>query len=205
MSEATYNDSVFVNCPFDDAYQPMLRAIVFTVYRCGFLPQSALGEDNALDNRIDKIIRIIGGCRYGIHDISRTESNAAGLPRFNMPFELGLFFGAKRYGNTSQKMKVALIFERTKYLYQQYISDISGVDIKDHGDNVNVAIRKLRDWLKTASKRERIPGAGIINGEYQAFAANFPAIAAGLGFDPANIPFNDYCTIVEEYLKKLFV
>src|SRR3954467_8306304 len=94
-----YNDSVFVNCPFDDEYIPILRAIIFTIYRCGFFPVSALAEDDGLDNRLNKIERLIENCKYGVHDISRTELNVNGLPRFNMPFELGVFFGAKRFGD----------------------------------------------------------------------------------------------------------
>ncbi|HTI92179.1 MAG TPA: hypothetical protein VL727_16410 [Puia sp.] len=38
MKVAGYNDSVFINCPFDDEYVPILRAIIYTVYRCGFSP-----------------------------------------------------------------------------------------------------------------------------------------------------------------------
>jgi hypothetical protein len=35
---------------------------------------------------------MIEECRFGINDLSAVELGAtAGLPRFNMPFELGLF------------------------------------------------------------------------------------------------------------------
>lgn len=44
-----YNDHVFINCPFDSDYKENLQAIVFTVYRCGFIPISSLSQDNALD------------------------------------------------------------------------------------------------------------------------------------------------------------
>jgi len=84
MQPGTYNDSIFINCPFDQPYIPILRALVFAIYRCGFVPKSALVEDNALDNRLDKIERSIENCRYGVHDISRTELNNHNLPRFNM-------------------------------------------------------------------------------------------------------------------------
>ena len=57
MPAAGYNDNIFVNCPFDAEYTPLLRVIVFTVYRCGFTPLSALGEDDGTDKRLDKIIR----------------------------------------------------------------------------------------------------------------------------------------------------
>jgi len=104
--ERNYDDLVFINCPFDDVYKDMLYAIVFTIFRCGFTPQSALGEDNALHNRLSKIEKLIEECKYGIHDISRIEANKNALPRFNMPFELGIFFGAKKFGNKIQKAKL---------------------------------------------------------------------------------------------------
>lgn len=103
VSRLQYDNAVFINCPFDNEYTPLFQAIVFCVYRCGFVPVSALGEDNALDNRLQKIERCIAACRYGIHDLSRAEINSARLPRFNMPFELGLFFGAKQFGNKKQE------------------------------------------------------------------------------------------------------
>ena len=73
MKVADYNDSVFINCPFDEEYKHMFQAIVYATYRCGFFPQSALDEDNGSDNRLDKIMRKIKDCRYGIHDLSRIE------------------------------------------------------------------------------------------------------------------------------------
>ena len=110
MKKPTYNDSVFINCPFDKKYQRMLRAMVFTVYRCGFYPITAMDEDNGLENRIDKITKLIRKCRYGIHDISRIELNINGYPRFNMPYELGIFYGARRFGDKLQKQKSHLFF-----------------------------------------------------------------------------------------------
>lgn len=203
MQSASYNDSVFINCPFDEEYAHILRAIVFTVYRCGFLPITALGEDNALDNRLQKIENCIEKCRYGIHDICRTELNDNNLPRFNMPFELGIFFGAKRFGNKNQKNKTALIFDVERYRYQEFISDLNGVDIKDHNNNPEAAIRKIRNWLTIASRRTTIPSHNTIITEYRAFSTKLPAIAKKLEFDLNDIPFNDYCLIVEESLKEL--
>jgi hypothetical protein len=102
MARPGYNDSVFINCPFDDDYKPILRAIVYAIYRCGFFLQSALDEDDGTDIRLHKIFRKMRDCRYGIHDLSRIELNAVDLPRFNMPFELGVFFGAKHFGDALQ-------------------------------------------------------------------------------------------------------
>ena len=94
---AEFETSVFVNCPFDDAYKPMFEAIVFAVFDCGYRPRCALEAYDAGEVRIEKIVALVRACRLGVHDISRTEPNAAGLPRFNMlsqdklPLYLGFF------------------------------------------------------------------------------------------------------------------
>lgn len=121
MKSAGYNDSVFINCPFDQDYIPILYAGVFTIYRCGFVPITALIENNGLQNRLSKIEQCIEDCRYGIHDLFRVELSSNNLPRFNMPFELGIFFGAKHFGDNYQKLKTALIFDKDRYRYQQFI------------------------------------------------------------------------------------
>src|SRR5688572_15103800 len=99
MTRASFGNSVFINCPFDDDYWPMLEAIVFTVLACGFRPRSALEELDSGTVRLNKIERIIRACKYGIHDLCRVEPGAqTKLPRFNMPFELGLDIAAKAFG-----------------------------------------------------------------------------------------------------------
>ena len=128
------------------------------------MPRSSLEEENALNNRLSKIENLIDGCRFGIHDLSRTEYNNNALPRFNMPFELGIFFGAKKFGDEKQKSKVALVLEREKYLYQQFISDLNGIDTKAHYNDAEKAIKIVRDWLKSSSGRKTINGHLVIIG-----------------------------------------
>lgn len=91
---------VFINCPFDDAFAASFQALVFAVLSCGFRARCAREMDDAAETRIDKLYRIIAESRYSIHDLSRTGLDPAnGLPRFNMPLELGIFLGAKRFGD----------------------------------------------------------------------------------------------------------
>lgn len=198
-----YNDNVFINCPFDVDYAPNLQAIVFTVYRCGFVPVSALSEDNALENRLSKIEKLVAGSKFGIHDISRTELNDHGFPRFNMPFELGIFFGAKRFGATDQKSKNALIFERTKFTYQNYMSDLNGIDTKAHNNNTSIIIQSIGDWLKTSSQRAAIPGHLNIINDFKNFQVQLPVILVRLGLEMPGLAFNDLCLIIEEFLKPI--
>ena len=55
------------------------------------MPRCALEVDDAGQFRIDKILAMVRGCRLGVQDISRTELDTVyQLPRFNMPFELGV-------------------------------------------------------------------------------------------------------------------
>jgi hypothetical protein len=144
-----FEELVFINCPFDKKYHPMFRAIIFVIYRCGLIPTTALNVDNGLENRLKKICQCISSAKYGIHDISNTRLNSAGLPRFNMPFELGLFFGASEYGAGKHKRKNAIIFDTYKFRYQQFISDLNGVDIKAHYNKPIYIIKLIRDWLVT--------------------------------------------------------
>ena len=174
MHSTHYHDNVFINCPFDSAYKPLFDAIVFAVHDCGFVARCALEEGDASQVRIDKIYNIIEDCRYGIHDISRTElDEVSGLPRFNMPLELGIFLGAKRFGVEDQ-------------------------------DNPEEVVRVVRDWLRTSSERQRIPGGGIIWRHYQDFLNDLPQLAQRLQLEIEDFKFfnafNDYTFAIAEWL-----
>lgn len=198
----TYNDNVFINCPFDSEYYPHLLAITFTIYRCGFYPHCALEEEDGTENRLSKIQLLIEDCKYGIHDISRTELDKENnLPRFNMPFELGLFFSAKRFGNKFQKQKQALIMDKEQFRYQMFISDLNGVDIKSHKNKTNNIIKIVRNWLLNASKRKTIPGPLIVCNDFNLFTKELSSLVNVAGLENNNVGFNDYCYIVEEWLK----
>src|SRR5690349_20912230 len=143
-----YERDVFINCPFDDQYQPLFYGIVFAVYDMGFRPRCAKDISNAGQTRVSKIQDLIESCKYSIHDISRTELDQnSRLPRFNMPLELGLDLGCKRYGKGKLQGKVLLILDVEPFRYQQFISDIAGQDIEAHSGDVGTAITVVRDWL----------------------------------------------------------
>jgi hypothetical protein len=203
MARPGYNDSVFINCPFDDDYKPILRAIVYAIYRCGFFPQTALDEDDGTEVRLYKIIRKMSGCRYGVHDLSRIELNPANLPRFNMPFELGVFFGAKHFGDTRQSRKNALILERDKYVYQQFISDLNGIDTKAHNNDPVIAMTRVHSWLNNVSRRTKtIPGEALLRRQYNEFNGLLPDLADETGYAVDTLPFLNLLDIVQEVVTK---
>ncbi len=202
MKSTHYNDNVFINCPFDAKYKSLFDAMVFAVHDCGFIPRCALEEDDASEVRIDKIYSIIADCRYGIHDISRTElDEGSGLPRFNMPLELGVFLGAKKFGTEEQKRKKCLILDTEQYRYQQFISDIAGQDIQAHNNSSREIITRVRNWLRTASRRETIPGGSIIWRRYRDFRTDLPQTAREYQLTVEDLIFNDYSLMVTRWLE----
>jgi hypothetical protein len=157
---------------------------------------------DASEVRIENIYRLIAQCTNGIHDISRTEidDQPYQLPRFNMPLELGIFLGAKRFGSSFKKR--CLIMDRQPYRYQRFISDIGGQDIKAHDRRPIKAIRHVRDWLRSAPGKTKIPGGAIIWKRYQQFRRELPVIAEEAELAPSQLTFIDYLQLVTTWLKE---
>jgi hypothetical protein len=202
MAQNRYERRVFFNCPFDAQYRPLFEAIVFAVLACGFRPRCALEIDDASEVRIDKIFKIIAACKYGVHDVSRTEvTSASGLPRFNMPLELGMFLAAKRFGAGRQRQKVCLILDSMPYRYQQFISDIAGQDIQVHNNSVQEAISVVRNWLRSASRSKVLPGGMEIYRRFQLFEQELPALCGELRLQRDELTFNDSASIISDWLR----
>jgi hypothetical protein len=201
MPKPEYNESVFINCPFDGKYKTLFDAIVFAVNDCGFVARCALEEDDGSQVRVQRIYEIIAACRLGIHDLSRVEvDKTTRLPRFNMPLELGAFLGAKHFGNNQQKRKACLILDSEKYRYQKFISDIAGQDIREHGNDASKMITIIRNWLRGYS-RQSIPSGSIIRSRYKTFRGDLPLLCKGLKLDVRELIYNDSVLLVSEWLK----
>jgi hypothetical protein len=195
------NRDVFVNCAFDSGFQPIFHGIVFAIIRSGFRARCALETQDGAETRFAKIQQIIEQCRYGIHDISRTETDGnPPLPRFNMPLELGVFLGAKRYGDTIQRRKRALILDREQYRYQRLISDIAGQDIVSHSGNPANAIAAVTTWLRQQSRVTTIPGGQAVAAEYDQFNRDLPAILAARKLDVSEMTFGDFSAIAAAWI-----
>ena len=202
MQRPRYAESVFINCPFDANYKPLFHAIVFVVFDCGYVARCTMEIDDASQVRVEKISRIVQESKFGIHDISRTElDSGTGLPRFNMPLELGMFLSAKRFGDDRQKLKVCLVLDREPYRYQSFISDIAGQDIRPHFDTPGKAIKIVRNWLSDSSRRKTIPGGKEICRRYDRFREDLPDLCDAIKIEEDEMTFNDYAHLVSEWLK----
>ena len=199
-----YDTSVFINCPFDGAYEPMFRGIIFAVHHMDLKPRSALEISDAGQLRLDKIFGLIENCKYSIHDISRTELDSNyGLPRFNMPFELGLDLGCRRYGKRRHAEKTTLILDVDRYRYHRFISDIAGLDIEPHHGNVASAITVIRNWLKHSfnTLSVKAPSGATMHTRYQSFQLALPRMCNELKWDVTDLSFVDYSWAAYDWIK----
>jgi hypothetical protein len=195
-----YATSVFVNCPFDAEYLPLFRALIFTIEYCGFSTRCALEADDSGETRAEKLIRLIRGSRLGVHDISRTESNAEGLPRFNMPYEFGIFTGFKYGGNIEQKQKVVLVLDREPYRYQKFLSDIAGQDIKSHSADPAKLIASVPAWLQNQTPRKLV-GADYVVRQFEQFRIDLPKLLTELHKTERDLEnYRDFHTLLTSWI-----
>ena len=119
------------------------------------------------------------------------------MPRFNMPFELGLFLGALKLGTTKQRQKDCLILDREKYRYQRFISDIAGQDIESHSGDYSIAVKRVRNWLNSITPASiLIPGGIRMAERYQAFRTELPQLCTQLHLAPNELTFADVVYLV---------
>ncbi len=197
------SQSIFINCPFDDGYRPILRAIVFTVIASGYNPRSALDATDGAEVRVTKIAQMIGECDWGIHDISRIEVPTGEMPRFNMPMELGIHLGARLLGEGRHRRKRALILEASRHRYDQVVSDISGQDIEAHGNDPDRAIGCIRNWLSEHRHPNSppLPGVAAMQTDYQLFQQEIGAVLQAKRLDPFDqLSHSDFLWAVRDWI-----
>lgn len=178
-AHAPFNECVFVNCPFDDEFLPLLHAMLFAIIDCGYIPRHAMEDAGAAELRLDKIVRLIRASRLSIHDISRTQLSAGRYPRFNMPFEAGLALGAIRFDRALRRDM--LILDAEPYRDKITLSDLAGQDPRAHLNDPFQVVSAVRSFLARKNPREvRTRGAQAIWDRYQAFLRQLPKLARRL-------------------------
>ena len=201
MSEAHHY--VFLNVPFDARYRKLLHALVFAVHECGLVARCASEREDSAEVRVEKLYAMIRDSLFGIHDLSRTTLDREHrLPRFNMPFELGLFLGARRYGDLGQRQKSCLILDRDRYRFQIFCSDISGQDIRAHGNEVERALTAVRNWLQAnPPSSHRLPSPPMLRDRYLEFRRQLPLMCRTAKLRQSELTFLDYQQLVVAWLE----
>jgi hypothetical protein len=178
--------------------------MVFTILAVGYRPVCALDANDGAEVRVDRIARMIGSCDFGIHDLSRVEVAPGGLPRFNMPLELGIHLGARLFGDRRQKQKRALILDAELHRYDRTLSDISGQDVDTHENEPAQAIRCVRDWLSDHRRAGEapLPGAVALTADFDRFRREVGRLLAPRRLDPEHLTHSDYLFAVSDWLRE---
>jgi hypothetical protein len=146
---------VFVNCPFDSDFKPLMDAIVLSTVACGFVPRTANDTGDVSRPRMDRIKSAMEECGYSIHDLSRcTGGGDWNLARFNMPLELGM---AMSLGHEW------LVLVPVSHSYAGFVSDLAGYDLKPHDGTHAALIRAVMSWLSTRRDDYTVEPSSVID------------------------------------------
>jgi hypothetical protein len=119
-----------------------------------------------------------------------------------MPLELGMFLGARRFGDQKQKQKSRVVLDTEPYRYQQYISDIAGQDIKAHGGDLQRAINSVRDWLASRRGFSAPPGHIAVFKRFNRFEEDLAAQCVETDREQNNLTFVEFADLASTWLKK---
>jgi hypothetical protein len=202
-----FENNVFINCPFDKEYTPLLRSLTFTLLFLELEPNLSQTLSSS-SIRIDQIKKHIRNCKFSIHDLSRSKPlQQDELPRFNMPFELGLDIGAVEYGGKKLKSKKTLILETERYHYQKVLSDIAGQDIENHNDEPSKLSEKVRNWISDNSPDKIVPSHSQIFYTFLQFTSD---LSTNLSVtysekEVEEMPIGDYIKFAKDWLNEFKV
>ena len=197
--------NVFINCPFDTTFIPLLRPLIFTVLYLGYTPKVTTEKSDSGEVRINKIRDLIEQSKLSIHDLSRMRSAKKDeFYRMNMPFELGVVIGCRFFKEGRARNKKCLILEKEKYGYQKALSDMSGSDIRNHNDEPEELVRQVRNWFVENEIQHAKSGTRIWQ-TFNEFMADFYQKRQDEGFkdrDLETMPLPEYIRFIQKWLKE---
>jgi hypothetical protein len=180
---------VFLNIPYDDAFENLLLAYIAGISAFGFTPRATL-EIPFSRRRLERIKTLISASQYSIHDLSRVQLDRAAprTPRFNMPFELGLTVGIGRANHAW------IVCETRRHRVKKSLSDLDGTDVYVHNGTIRGVLREL---CNAFVRTRRQPSVKQMLQIYRILRSRFAGIlhAAGAS-DPYNARvFRDLCVL----------
>jgi hypothetical protein len=183
--------SVFLNIPYDDAFLRLYLAYIAAVSAFGLIPQATLVIPGGT-RRLERIIRLIKGCEYSIHDLSRVQldRNRPRTPRFNMPFELGLAVALQHSGMEH----TWFVAEQVRRRVQKSLSDLDGTDAHIHEGTIEGVFREVRDALVREARQPTVADMKTI---YKQMRKQLPEIMRAAGATSAfgASVFRDLCVV----------
>jgi hypothetical protein len=203
--DPNFENNVFINCPFDSAYKSLLRPLLFTILYFEYNPRIA-SETNAGKQRLDMICELIESSRYSIHDLSRIRATKKNeFSRHNMPFELGIDYGSRKFAGKHFAEKKFLVIAEKQYEYIKALSDLSGIDIKSHNNEIDEIIQAVRNWFVDTVGLKNLKPASVVFSDFLAFMGVFDAERKREGFKAKDIyemPIPEFTLFIKDWLQK---
>lgn len=200
-----FNKNVFINCPFDSAYNSLLQPILFTILYFGFTPQIASQTVDSGEQRITKILSLILKSKYSIHDLSRIRSAKRGeLYRLNIPFELGIDYGCRCTARGHLRRKKFLVLGEKPHDYKKALSDLAGIDAKSHMNDPEEVVLALRNWfIESVPLNQATDSATVIWSKFVDFKDDFYKRRKREGFskeDVKKMTVSEYISFIRTWI-----
>jgi hypothetical protein len=168
MLPARDSTAVFLNVPFDPAYQPYFVTLVGTLVSLGQTPRCVLEIPETGAGRLTRIFELLSSCRASIHDLCRV-----GVPaRFNMPFELGVACALALQGEPHE----IVVLDRQRYRLDRTLSDYKGRDPLIYS-SLDTLVDAVADVFQVADE----PSPEVLKAEARVLRRSARAIAASPG------------------------
>jgi hypothetical protein len=190
---------VFINCPYQEHYEDLFQALVFTIFAAGFRARTAIEDTGGERNRLDRIADLIRECQLGIHDLSLGPENQVAEPHLNMAFELGLFMGHRKYTRLGRPKRI-LILDTQPYRHWKTLSDLGGFDGDAHGGDPPELIRVVRNWLQRQLQIVNFPDGDEIHRLFKEYQRDHPHMIRLLSRPTRT--FDEFCFMVSGWLQE---
>jgi len=165
-------ESVFLNIPYDKGFEELYLAYIVGLTQLGLRVNATIAVPN--QGRLETIIGLIGESNFSIHDLSRIQPSK-GIPRFNMPVELGL---ALYHSHVTKGMHRVYVFESKPYRAQRSTSDINGIDPQIHNGTAKGVMAGLRNIFRQPGDVTTVPEMLI---SYRAVREKLPELRLNAG------------------------
>ncbi len=172
MSKRRRVESVFLNIPYDAGFEDLYLAYIVGLSQLGLRINVTLAIPN--QGRLDTILNLIESSDFSIHDLSRVELSH-GIPRFNMPLELGLALYHSKRGKRQHRVH---IFDAKPYQAQRSTSDVNGIDPQIHNGRPKDLMIGLRNIFRQPGDVTTVPE---MLASYRALKRKLPKIRQSAG------------------------
>lgn len=166
---------VFLNVPYDIGFENLYLAYIAGLSAFGLIPRATL-EIPTSQRRLERILQLIEECAYSIHDLSRVQLDprAPRVPRFNMPFELGLAVAQ----DAGHRRDTWYVCETIPHRISKSLSDLDGTDVRIHRGTVRGIFGALCDIFV---RKTRQPSVQEMYQIYLVLRRNLPKIVRQAG------------------------